>query len=80
MELALTLPLSGDVLRSLYRVLLPKLGVNRNFPQAMILVAAAVGRLGLKSLELEQGLERLGHIAALWNSSIPSLILLKISL
>ena len=46
----------------------------------MIPVAATVGGLSLKSLELEQGLEILGYITALWTSSTPSLTLLKTSL
>jgi len=62
---ALTLPMKGDVLHLFYRVLLPKIRVNRNFLKAMVLVATTVRGLGLKSLELEQGLERLGYILVL---------------
>ena len=76
----LTLPLSGNVLRPLHRAVLPKLGVNRNFPLIMIPSAAAVGSLGLKSLELEQDLERLSHLDVLWISSAPSSTLMRTSL
>ena len=62
---AFTLPLSSDILRSLHWSILPKLGVNRNFSHAMILVASAVGGLSLRLLEIEQELERLGLIIAL---------------
>jgi len=49
--------LSSNILQPLYRSMLPKLGVNRNFPHAMIPVALVVGGLSLRSLEIEQGLE-----------------------
>ena len=48
-----TLYPSNNTLRSLYRVLLSKLHVNRNFPVAIILSAPAVGKLRLKLLEIE---------------------------
>ena len=76
----LTLLLKGDILRPLHWALLPKIGVNRSFPKAIVPVAAAVRGLGLKSLELEQGLERLAHISILWTLSTISKFLLKISL
>ena len=77
---ALTLPLAGNVLRPLHRVILPKIGMNRNFPTFMIPVPPAIGGLDLKSLELEQGLSSLSTLAGLWLSSTPSSILLKTSL
>ena len=80
MDPTLTLPLPGNVPRSLHRVLLPRVGVNRNFPIEMILLAAGVGSLALKSLELEQGIESLAILARMWLSSTPSSTLLKISL
>ena len=62
---ALTLLLSEDILRLLHTSFLSKLGVNRNFPCSIILVAVVAGGLGLQSLEFEQGLEYLGHITSL---------------
>ena len=80
MALALTLLMSRNILWLLHRALLPKLGVNRNFSLTIILLAAVVGGLGLKSLELEKGLERLAHLADLWISSNLSSTLLWTSL
>ena len=65
MALALTLPISGNMLWLLHRALLLKLSTNRNFPLTMIPLVAAVSSLGLKLLELEQGLERLAYLASL---------------
>ena len=53
---------------------LTKKGANRNFPKLMIPVSPNAGGLGLKSLELEQGLERLSHMASLWSSPTPSIL------
>lgn len=77
---ALTLPLTGNVLRPLHRAILPKIGVNCNSPKLAIPVSPAAGGLGHKSLELEQGLERLSHMASLWSSPTPSDPLLRTSL
>ena len=46
----------------------------------MILVASAVEGLSLRSLKIDQGLEQLGLIIALWSSSTPLSTLLKTSL
>ena len=54
---ALTLSLSGDILQPLHQSLITKLGVNRNFPRAIIPVTLAVGGLRLRLLDIEQGLE-----------------------
>ena len=47
----------SEVLQPLYRVLLPKIRVMRNFPTYMVTAYPAVGRLGLDSLEYEQTIE-----------------------
>ena len=46
----------------------------------MVSVSLAVGRLGLHSLELEQGLEQLSLLAALSSTDTPSESLLATSL
>ena len=46
----------------------------------MIPSTAAVGGLGLKSLELEQGMESLSHLVGLWISNTPFSALLRTSL
>ena len=55
----LTLHLSSNALRPIYRVLFSKLHINRNFLVVMISLALAAGRLRLKLLETEQGLKAL---------------------
>ena len=42
----------------------------------MILVAPAVGGLGLKLIEVEQGLEKLGLLTVLWTAKTPAMVLL----
>ena len=69
-----------NLLRPLHRALLPKIGVNRNFPTSMIPVSPAIGGLGLRSLELEQGLEQLSLLTGLWTADTPSKSLLTTSL
>lgn len=80
--IALTLTFSprDNLLRPLRRALLPKIGVNRNFPIMMIPVSLAIRGLGLHSLELEQGLEQLNLLTALWSADTPSKFLLTTSL
>ena len=62
--LMLTLSLTNNILCPLHRALLSKNGVNRNFPITIVPVSPAVGELGLRSLEIEQGLEQLGLLIA----------------
>ena len=80
MVLLLSLSLKSSVLQPLYRTLLPKIKVNRNFPIVITLVSVALGELGLPSLEVEQVLEVIDLMISLYNSPTPAKFLLRDSL
>ena len=62
---ALTLLLKDNVLRLLCRSLLPKIGVNRNFLQVMVLVLPAVRGLGLINIKVRTRIREISLITAL---------------
>ena len=49
----------NDLAKSIYRTVLPAMGVNRNIPKVMRYAPARFGGLGLPSPELEQGAQQL---------------------
>ena len=68
------------MLRQFHRSLLPRIKFNRNFPFTIISIDLALGGLGLRTLELEQGLKSISHLISLWDSSTPTSNLLRVSL
>ena len=80
MALTLTLSPKDNLLRPLHRALLPKIGINRNFPITMIPASPVIGSLGLCSLKLEQDLEQLSLLTTFWPNETLSKPLLTTSL
>ena len=69
-----------NTLQPLYRALLPKLHINRNFLSIMIICYLVAGGLGLGSLEVEQTIEAINLVISLFDSLTPLSFLLKESL
>ena len=80
MALLLLLLVTDFVLQPLYQELLPRIKVNRNFPQIMIYIHITVGGLGLGSMEYEQTVKAINLFISLYQSAISSTQLLKDSL
>ena len=77
---ALYISQQSNVLGQFHRSLLPRIKVNRNFPLALIHINPALGGLGLKTLDLEQGLRSISQLIYLWDSVNPDSNLLRVRL
>ena len=70
----------SKIIKQFRRILLPCIKVNRNFPCAVIPIALAFGGLGMKIMELENGLESISHLISFWDSATTASNLLRVSL
>ena len=73
----LTLPIKGNILQKFHCELLPRIKVNRNYPTNSIAAPEVFEGLGLKHLQMEQGVEAINLNVFMWDVDHPSQFLLK---